>query len=293
MQGQTLPLLIGVDGGGTGCRAAIAQMDGAVLGMSDGGPANVTSNPVQAIENIRAAIGSAAEAAGMAARLGRAHAYLGLAGAQSKAQRAQVASAFDFARIEVAEDISSTVHGALAGRDGIVISAGTGTIAASLIGGVMRNVSGWGFHVSDQASGAWLGRAALERALEAYDGLRAHSDLTRALLLQFEDEPNAIARFASSAEPVDFAGFAPLVLAAAEAKDAVGRALMERGADHICRAIGALGGLEGSVCLTGGVGPSYAPFLPVAMQKRIVAAKGTALDGALFLAGRGLTGVTA
>ncbi|MEM9778832.1 MAG: BadF/BadG/BcrA/BcrD ATPase family protein, partial [Pseudomonadota bacterium] len=181
MENRTAPLVIGVDGGGSGCRAAIAQA-GAVLATAEGGPANVTTDIESSIHNVRWAIEAAATQVGLAGQLGGAYAYFGLAGAQSEEQQAQVAAAFRFAHLEVAEDRPAAVVGALGAREGCVISAGTGTIAGVLRGGQFRFVGGWGFQLSDHASGAWLGRMALEWALAAWERLRDHSDLTRALM---------------------------------------------------------------------------------------------------------------
>ena len=44
-----MSLLLGLDGGGTGCRAVLTDAAGAVLGRAEGGPANIMSDPEGAV----------------------------------------------------------------------------------------------------------------------------------------------------------------------------------------------------------------------------------------------------
>ena len=55
--------LIGIDGGGTSCRAAVATADGVVVGSAKSGPANILTDLDGALENIiKAAKGAFANA---------------------------------------------------------------------------------------------------------------------------------------------------------------------------------------------------------------------------------------
>ena len=75
-----MQLFLGIDGGGTGCRAAVANAAGAILGRGVAGPANIASDPEGAAANILAAMeGALAEAGGGEI----AAAGLGLAGANA------------------------------------------------------------------------------------------------------------------------------------------------------------------------------------------------------------------
>lgn len=80
------PLLIGVDGGGSGCRAAVGTSAQGVLGTAEAGPANIFLDFSGAVENVLRAVEAATARAGM--DLGQAasvHAHLGLAGVLSAA----------------------------------------------------------------------------------------------------------------------------------------------------------------------------------------------------------------
>src|SRR5688500_15423331 len=75
-------LFIGIDGGGTNCRARIADAAGSRVGEGLGGPASVRRKLNVVVDSILTASRAAAEAAGLTeADLKRAHAGFGLAGA--------------------------------------------------------------------------------------------------------------------------------------------------------------------------------------------------------------------
>ncbi len=279
-------LIIGVDGGGTGCRAAIAAMDGSVLGQSTAGPANISTNADQAIGNVRQAIMASAESAGLDdSALRTAVLHVGLAGVLTDDDAQAVARSLPGRSCKVTDDRVTSVIGALGPRDGALLSVGTGTIVALKRGKFMRYVGGWGLHVSDQASGAWLGRALLERVLLCHDGVEAYSNLTRATFETFGNEPNEIVSFAKGARPGDYAKLAPSVFASAGKDDPNGHALVQLGAAYLNKALDSLGFTEQDVlCLSGGVGPHYAGFLRAPFRERIEPPLGNALDGALRLA---------
>jgi len=286
MNGTSQTYIIGVDGGGTGCRAAIGTASAGILAMAQGGRANVSSDPDEAIRNVTAAISSAASSINIdKVALSGAVAHLGLAGVMSAADSQRVASAFPFKLTIVTDDKPTAVVGALGGQDGFLVSLGTGSILAASHGDKFRSVGGWGLQISDHGSGAWLGRAILEQTMLCFDGVTPHSDLTQAILADFDQDPNAIVAFSITAKPGDFATLAPMVLEAADAGDAVGVMLMRQGALHIAQGLRALGFQSGDrLCITGGVGPFYVGFLTPDILSGQVKASGTALDGAFHLA---------
>jgi len=282
-------LLIAVDGGGTGCRAAVGTAADGILGRAKGGRANIGNDPAQTLINVRAAVeGAAASAAIPPEALAHATAYIGLAGMNPARDAARLHTALPYRRIIAEDDRPACVLGALGiGVSGWVLAIGTGTIIAATDGTTCRYVGGWGFHLADQGSGAWLGRAALDRALQCYDGLLAHTDLTRDLLTHFHGDASALTAFSLSAQPGDYAGFAPEVLAAAQAMDPLAVALMQEGAAYYTRGLRALGFVPGDrLCLLGGVGPHYEDFLPSDHLKGRVDSQGSALDGAFMMACR-------
>ena len=121
--------------------------------------------------------------------------------------------------------------------------------------------------VSDEGSGAWLGREALRRVLWAHDGRAPWTDLLRALFEQFLNDPHAIVRWTFKASPRDFGALAPLVVEHAKSGDHAGIELMQSAAAHIdalaARLIG-LGVLR--LSLVGGLALPMAPGFRAAPQ---------------------------
>lgn len=279
-------LAIGVDGGGTGCRVAIGTAVNGVLARAEGGRANFASDPALAIQNVIDTVEAAASNGVIAVeRLKGATAHLGLAGVMTNQDASKVASAVPYKNVIVTDDRPTALNGAFGGQDGFLLSVGTGTIAAAKIDGVYRSVGGWGFHVGDHASGSWLGHKCLRRVLLCHDGIAQHSDLTRALFAKFNNDPNEIVAFSMSAKPGDYGVFAQEVVEGANAGDPVGRKIVERGASHLMRCLNALRFNAGDpLCLTGGVGPHYAKYLPDEITAGLIDRRGNALDGAFSLA---------
>ncbi|GAB4577027.1 MAG: N-acetylglucosamine kinase [Roseibium sp.] len=280
------PVLIGVDGGGTGCRAAVADLQLRRLGEGTGGPANFTTDPQTCLRNLRAVIDAAGADAGLSAmEIAQATVHAGIAGIMTPADARDAAEALPFARVDVTDDRPTMMAGALGARDGLLAAIGTGSFVGLQRCAERRFFGGYGLQVGDQASGSWLGRAALERTLLAHDGLAGSSGLTAALLARFGGDAVAVSVFAYGASPAEFAEFAPMVLEGAESGDPVASALMAEGAAYLRRVIVAAGlAAEDVICLAGGIGPHYASRLAPEDRNRLRAPQGTALDGALFLA---------
>ena len=279
---QAHPILLGIDGGGTSCRAAL---------IAGGARHEVTLGPANVSTDFDAAIGTIADALGQIARKASLHpdalrdapAHLGLAGVMSDAIAVRVAAALPLARASVTDDRPTTIAGALGNADGSVAAIGTGSFVGRQHDGRIDGVGGWGFYLGDQAAGAWLMRRCLEQTLLAVDGLRAASPLTDAMLTEHGGDPARIVQFSLTAQPADYARLARHVVAHAGQGDPLGRALLDEGAAYIRAALDRLGWTPGDpLVFTGGLGAAYAAHMGLPATKP----KGTALDGALILARR-------
>ena len=269
-----------VDGGGTGCRLALVLAGRRF--EATGGPANVSVDLPGALANIRAALRDLAGQAGLRVDdLAALPWHVALAGVLSDHHRAQVRAGFPGWRMGVSDDRLSTVSGALGGGDGAVISTGTGSFLAAQQNGAVRYVGGWGVVLGDEASGAWLGRAALAAALRAFDGLEPEGALSRAVMARFGDA-NAVVAFAMSARSSELAEHAGLVFETAG--DPAARAILDAGAAYLRRALATLGWAPGQrLCWLGGLAASWQAQMP---DLAVTPPLGTALDGALALARR-------
>jgi N-acetylglucosamine kinase-like BadF-type ATPase len=92
----------------------------------------------------------------------------------------EVAAGLDAARVVIASDAVTAYLGALGPRPGVVVAAGTGTVALAADGrGATALVDGWGHLLGDAGSGFAIGRAGLASALAEHDG-RGGSEALRA-----------------------------------------------------------------------------------------------------------------
>ncbi|MBP1804439.1 BadF/BadG/BcrA/BcrD ATPase family protein [Rubellimicrobium aerolatum] len=273
-------LYLGIDGGGSGCRAAVADEAGRVLGRGAGGPANIASDLEGARENLlRAARAALADAGLPESEMPRLRAGLGLAGANGRGFAERLRAALPFAEARIVSDAVAAVKGALGERDGIVAALGTGSVFARQRGGAVRLIGGWGLILGDEASGAWIGRAILSQALRAVDGFVPQTPLLAALVAE-QGGPDGVVNLSLAARPADFAAFAPRVVAS---DDPAAREVMDRAVAEVAAAVDLL--QEGAalpVVLLGGLGPVFAARL--GGRWAVIPALGTALDGALLLA---------
>ncbi|MEZ5779674.1 MAG: BadF/BadG/BcrA/BcrD ATPase family protein [Paracoccaceae bacterium] len=278
------PICIGLDGGGTSCRAVLVH--GGRRVEQKGGPANV-SDFDGALAEINAVLARIVSAAGLGDEAqDAAWVHLGLAGVMTDADAARVAAAVPFRHVTVTDDHPTMIAGALGDRSGAVVAIGTGSFVGRQAKGTIRAVGGWGWRLGDQGSGAWLGRRMLAETLLAHDGLVPESELSRRLLDRMEGGAGIVA-FSLRATPADYATLAPEVTAAAAAGDDIARRLMDEGAAYIRGALNTLGWTPAEVlCLTGGVGPAYRDWLEPDVVAALRPPAGNALDGALVLARR-------
>jgi glucosamine kinase len=285
------PLFIGIDGGGTQCRARLCDLAGRVLGEGVGGSANVRLEPTLVMESILTASRGATAAAGLAgAELARVHAGFGLAGArlQSACDRL-LAEPNPFASIEIETDTYAAWLGAYEGEDGAVLIVGTGSSGLAVVGGRQFEVGGWGSEVSDESSGQWIGRQAIRRALWVHDGRAASTPLAETVLARFGGTAEGVIAFATTARPLDYAAFAPLVLQHAEARDPLALAIVTEAAADAVRVIMRMLDLGApSACLIGGLAEPLSTWLPPPLRERLAAPRGDGLDGALLMARRAM-----
>jgi glucosamine kinase len=279
-------LFLGVDGGGTRCRARLADSAGRTLGEGMAGPANIRIGLDESLRSVLDAAEQCLKQAGVK-WVDPIVACLALAGASEPAEAAAARAACRdrFHRVLVTTDAHAACVGAHRGEDGGVIIVGTGTIGWAVHGGQSHRVGGWGFPVSDEGSGAWLGCEAARRTLWAHDRRTAWTPLLREVSAEFASDPHAIVRWMGSARPRDFAGLAPLVLDHAARKDPAACEIIRAAAGHI-DALAARLAEHGvaHVALMGGLAAGIAPWLAPATRARLVAPAGDALDGALRLA---------
>ena len=237
-----MKFVLGIDGGGTSCRAALATVDGAVIGRAKSGAANIRTDLTGARSNIVDAARQAFIAAGQDPELiPQTPAILGLAGANVGTYRQQLEAILPFSISRVETDAEIALEGAVGSGDGAMAILGTGTAYMARKDGKSRAIGGWGFQVGDQGSGARIGRDLLEQTLLAHDGVRARSPLTDAMMAIFRNNPEDVVEFTTNAKPGDFGGFAPKVFEHAEKGDAVANWIVDKAVSDVEAALEAHG----------------------------------------------------
>ncbi|MBS7697997.1 MULTISPECIES: BadF/BadG/BcrA/BcrD ATPase family protein [unclassified Chelatococcus] len=284
---MTDALFIGVDGGGTHCRARIRDAKGQLIGEGRGGPANVRLGPDRVMASILDAAREAARAGGLPDdAFPRMHAGLGLAGAaQSKPLALLKALPHPFASVSVDTDAYVAWLGATHGADGAILILGTGSCGFAVVRGVRHSVGGYGSIVSDGGSGAVIGREGIRRAVLAFDQLGPRSALTDELLGAFGNSAEAIVDWADAATPGDFASHTPTIIAHASAGDPVASAIVTAAAGDADALIARLVALRApTVALLGGLAGPLLPWLSPQSRHHVVTPIADAIDGAILMA---------
>jgi glucosamine kinase len=275
---------LGIDGGGSRCRARIRGVTGDLLGEAVGGSSNIYQNFDGALASIVASAEDAAQQAGL--KTTQLCAGLGLAGIVTSLGAEKIVSAkLPFASVVADNDAYTACVGAFGGGDGGIVIAGTGSVGFALINGERHMVGGWGFALGDHGSGAWTGHHAVRRAALAIDGLLQPTALIEDVLTRVGRSRFDVSRWSERATPKDYAEMAPLVFESASRGDVNGMKIVIEGAaaiSNLGRALMARGARN--ICLLGGLSAVYPAYLDADVKRCLVEPIADALDGAIMMA---------
>ncbi len=210
-----MAIYLGIDGGGSKTTCAVGDESRVLATATFGGSNVVRLGEAAARENLDAAVAQACAAAGVTPRSVDA-AVVGVAGASvreyANAVRNIVAE-ITGAETTVVGDNVIAMEAAFAGLPGIVVIAGTGSIAFGRnANGEAARAGGYGFEVSDEGSGHWIGRRAVAAALREHD--RGDEALVKAILNAWKlNSIEQLVRLSNGSPRPDFAQLVPLVLA--------------------------------------------------------------------------------
>jgi N-acetylglucosamine kinase-like BadF-type ATPase len=244
-----MKVYLGVDGGGTKTDFLLIDTSGQVLASHRAGSAYY---PETGIDGLQAMLAAGAEAtllrAGVPAKE-LAFAFIGLPayGEDSKLLPrldAIATGVLPAGHYRCGNDMVCGWAGALAGRDGISVVAGTGSIAYGEFESRSARAGGWGELFGDEGSAYWLAREALTVFSRMSDGREPKSLLYQLIREHFQlgadidlcgavYGPPALARS-------EIAALAPLVAQAAHAGDAAAHRLLERAAQELTAVVDAV-----------------------------------------------------
>jgi len=227
-------LLVGCEGGGTRTTCLIVENDGSVKGMGTGGPSNILVVGKDATsKSLSDAIKEATRGKGLG---GNVSAFcVGAAGSGNPEGRKMMQEVLDSLHVSernvIVHDGVIALMGATAGKPGLVLISGTGSVCFGMNPrGEFGRASGWGYIIGDEGSGYDIARKAMIAALRAHDMRGEKTVLEEKLVahLGLSSIEDLVGKVYAEAMPRDrVSALAPLVLEAAEEGDAVAKGLLE------------------------------------------------------------------
>ncbi|MFS0556637.1 N-acetylglucosamine kinase [Brevibacillus sp. 179-C9.3 HS] len=177
---------IGIDGGGTKTKAAICNEAGQVQAIVVGESSNPLSRRWEDVEETLRQLISAVRVKAGATEEEVAGLFIGLGGADRPQIKDRIQHAFADPwgeRLFIDNDVVAALYAGTWGQPGVVLLAGTGSIACAFSKeGARHRVGGWGYLVGDEGSGFDLGKKAAIAVLREYDGRGEPTVLTRLFL---------------------------------------------------------------------------------------------------------------
>ncbi len=254
-----MTVLAGVDAGGTQSRALVS-VAGDQAGEATGQGAGLRSDTIlRSATTIAEVVRTALRAAG---RPTADVLCAGVAGAGDPGLRNQLAGALRSealaAKVVVTTDVEIALASAFADSGGIVLLAGTGSVAATRSEGTILTVGGLGWRMGDQGSGYAVGQAALLRIGRSHQGLDEATALTDLVLTRLRlPSVERLVRWSTTATPREVARLAQDVSQAALAGDQVAGEIIDRAAADLAELASALAGKSAGgnvpVALAGGL----------------------------------------
>jgi N-acetylglucosamine kinase-like BadF-type ATPase len=242
--------VIGMDGGGTKTAAIIADFQGNILAQHVAGPSNFQIIGVEkAARTVYLLVRECCKSVGASPDEIRAM-TVGLTGAGRPNDQKRMADGLHkvasskkikLRNVRIESDARIALEGAFKGGAGIILIAGTGSIAFGKDeGGNVHRVGGWGRILGDEGSGYFMGRYALTAVCRDLDGRSAPTILTKMIAKKFSMKSPTDIITAVYKNNFDIATVAPLVLDAAGKNDAVGLEIVQLASSELTDHVRAL-----------------------------------------------------
>jgi len=240
------PTFVGVDGGATKTLAVAADASGSIFGVGESGPSNYHIVGLDAaVENINESIRKALRPRGLEVAD---FVTLGLAGMDTSHDfrlfEERGVPRVAGRRVFVRHDAEIALVGATGGGPGVIVIAGTGSVAgARNRRGEYARCGGWGYLVGDEGSAFYIAREALRAVLWALDGRGEPTVLTERITAALGiGSPEEIVRklYVERMGVNEIARLAPIVTEAAREGDRVAARIVEEAARHLALHVVAL-----------------------------------------------------
>ncbi len=257
---------LGVDGGGSKCKAIVTSADGQVAGVGVSGPANPLHGMDKSVASIIDASQQAIADAGLAGlALENVVAGIGLAGVNLPWLFQQVQSwHHPFKQMYLTTDLDIANIGANDGSEGAVIIVGTGSCGYSCAGGKKVILGGHGFPIGDIGSGAWMGLKAVQHTLLVLDGFEKSSRVSESVCeVMGINNALALSEKVAGRSSRQYAKLASVIFASEAEGDFVAKAIVAEGVSYIVSMSETL--LKNKpkrICMIGGLAKFILPRMP-------------------------------
>ena len=272
----SVPVFLGVDGGGSHTRAWLIDADGNLHGHGAAGPSNPSNvGTTGAFDAIVSATGLARRQAGVEAS-DIAAAFVACAGIKTPAEGQALAQLLTTAglagQVTVRNDTEVALAGGLGGAPGIALVGGTGSFCFGRnAAGATAHCGGWGWLLDDCGGAFWIGREVVRAVAFASDGRGPATALHAPVLAHFGvASPDDLlgALYLPGHPPESLAELAPLAGQAAIQGDEVAIEILQnsaRGAAELVRQVARALDWTGPlpVVTVGGLARSGLPYTPI------------------------------
>lgn len=235
-----MPFFLGIDGGGTKTRCVLGDE------KSELGTGISSSSKVQRVgeacarDALAAAVHEACVQTGISPRqIARTCAGItGSARPETAGVMRDLMTSIVGGQVEIVGDVEVAFEDCFGPGPGVIVIAGTGSIAYGRRGEEIARAGGWGYPVSDEGSGQWIGAEAVRAALRAGDRGQVPGLLQELMeALGARDFQSLIVRLNAS-PPVDFSMLFPIVLAASDNGDAMALEILRQGGRQLASLAG-------------------------------------------------------
>lgn len=235
-----MKFIAGIDGGGTKTKVVVASPDGETLLSQVFGPFNLNSIGAERFAALLDEICAWLNGQGQCLAL-----CIGSAGISNQEMTRLVAEGMQRGGIEnwkLVGDQVIALNGALEGRPGIALIAGTGSICfGKNSDGQFARSGGWGHLIGDEGSGYALGRDALTAVARAWDGWGEQTLLSELLASELGlDDQKKIISYTYGGDKSRIAALSRLVEQAAARDDHVALGIICANAVLMTRLVGAV-----------------------------------------------------
>ena len=236
---KTSVFYLGIDGGATGTRFALADKDGHILRQAMRGSSNAFDIGMDAAQSVL-------EGGIREVLSGISYAdvcvFAGLSGGSSGENApifAEFFSRFGFRKAACRSDMANAVEVCLRGQNGIAVIAGTGSVICVMKDGVMHRIGGYGYLFDKGCCGYGIGASGFSAVLHAADGSGEKTALSASFEAKLGKTASAALGDIYRRGKTYIASFAPLVFEAYAAGDAVAESIVKGSASALAVQIAA------------------------------------------------------